>query len=61
MGALESFKKSLLGDKANQTIKSGTLVTTRGTGIIAVGLIGTFLLMDWLKASLGKGWKPIKN
>lgn len=58
MGALESFKKSLLGDKANQTIKSGTLVTTRGTGVIAVGLIGTFLLMDWLGASPWEGLQP---
>lgn len=58
MGALESLKKSLVGDKANQTIKSGTLVTTRGTGIIAVALIGTFLLMDWLKAGPWEGLQP---
>lgn len=58
MTALESLKKSLLGDKANETIKSGTLVTTRGTGIIAVGLIGTFLVMDWLNAAPWEGLLP---
>jgi hypothetical protein len=48
MPDLESLKKAVVGDAANETIKSGTLVTTRGIGVVAVGLIGTFLLLDQL-------------
>ena len=48
MADLDSLKKSVLGDAANETIKSGTLVTTRGIGVVAVALIGTFLLLDQL-------------
>lgn len=43
---IESIKKAVLGDNANETIKSGTLVTTRGIGVIIVGLIGGLLLLD---------------
>src|SRR4051794_14315944 len=44
----DSLKKSLLGDKSNEIIKAGTLVTTRGTGVIAVALIAVFIVMDEL-------------
>jgi hypothetical protein len=45
---LESIKKAVTGDDSAEVIKSGTLVTTRGIGVVAVGLIGTFLLLDAL-------------
>jgi hypothetical protein len=46
VGALDSLKKSLVGDEATEIIKSGTLATTRGTGVVAVSLIGAFIVMD---------------
>jgi hypothetical protein len=48
MAGLDSIKKAVTGDAENATIKDGTLVTTRGIGVIAVALIGTFLLLDQL-------------
>ncbi|TFV86526.1 hypothetical protein E4P40_12865 [Blastococcus sp. CT_GayMR20] len=45
---LESIKKAVTGDATTDVIKSGTLLTTRGLGVVAVGLIGTFLLLDEL-------------
>lgn len=58
MTVAESIKKSVLGDKSTDTIKSGTLVTTRGTGVIAVGLIGTFMVLDAWNASPWQGLPP---
>lgn len=55
MSAAESIKKALAGDKSTEIIKSGTLVTTRGTGVIAVGLIGTFFLLDALNVAPWQG------
>ena len=59
MAGLEGLKKAVAGDPANETIKSGTLVTTRGIGVVAVGLIGVFLLMDQL-GEIGP-WKDMSN
>jgi hypothetical protein len=50
------FKKAIVGDKANETIKAGTLVVTRGIGVVAVGLIGTFTVMDWFD---GGPWRDM--
>jgi hypothetical protein len=44
----ESIKKAVTGDATTDVIKSGTLLTTRGIGVVAVGLIGAFLLLDQL-------------
>jgi hypothetical protein len=44
----EKIKKAVTGDATTDVIKSGTLLTTRGLGVVAVGLIGTFLLLDEL-------------
>ncbi|KAB2341007.1 hypothetical protein [Actinomadura rudentiformis] len=45
---LDKIKKMVAGDPANEAIKSGTLLVTRGLGTIAVALIGTFFLLDQL-------------
>ena len=45
---LEKIKKAVLGDSSNQTIKAGTLVTTRGIGVVIVGLIGGLVLLEQL-------------
>jgi hypothetical protein len=47
-GIGEALKKSVLGAKEEELIKAGTMVVTRGIGIIALGLIGTFWLLDAL-------------
>lgn len=43
---IEKIKKAVVGDPASQTIEAGTLVTTRGIGVIIVGLIGGLLLLE---------------
>ena len=43
---IESIKKAVLGDNATETIKAGTLVTTRGIGVVLVALIGGLVLLD---------------
>lgn len=52
------FKKAIIGDKANETIKAGTLVVTRGIGVVAVGLIGTFTVMDWFDSGPWRDMTP---
>lgn len=47
-GLGESLKKSILGSKQDELITSGTLVVTRGIGVIAVALIGIFVLFEEL-------------
>jgi hypothetical protein len=42
----DSIKKAVLGDAANEVIKAGTTVATRGIGVIAIALLGTFYLLD---------------
>jgi hypothetical protein len=44
------LKKLLAGDKAAEEIKSGTLATTRGSGYLAVILVGVLIGLD------GLGW-----
>jgi hypothetical protein len=57
-GLGEALKKSILGAKQDEAIKSGTLVVTRGIGVIAIALIGTFLLLDQL-GDVGPWWKGL--
>ncbi|MFI0454314.1 hypothetical protein [Actinomadura sp. 6N118] len=45
---IDKIKKMVAGDPANEAIKSGTLLVTRGLGTVAVALIGTFFLLDQL-------------
>ena len=42
----EQIKKAIFGDKQAEMIKSGTLVVTRGIGVIGIGLVGTFFVLD---------------
>lgn len=51
----EAIKKAILGDNANATIKAGTLVTTRGIGVIIVGLIGGLVLLEQFDYGPWKG------
>jgi hypothetical protein len=44
----EGLKKSISGDEQTELIKSGTLLVTRGFGVLAVGLISAMWLMDEL-------------
>jgi len=44
----DGLKKSLAGDEQSELIKSGTLLVTRGFGVMAVGLIAALWLMDQL-------------
>jgi hypothetical protein len=44
----KALKESIVGAKHDEIIQAGTLVVTRGTGVIAVALIGTFFLLDLL-------------
>lgn len=42
----KALKESIVGAKHEELIKSGTLVVTRGIGIVAVAFVGTFFLLD---------------
>lgn len=48
MTALDSLKKAIAGDEGSEIIKSGTLATTRGTGVVAIALVGVFLVVESL-------------
>lgn len=59
--ALTAIKASIAGNKADEVIKSGTLVVTRGIGVIAIGLIGTFIFLTSSRMLvLGKG-SPLRR
>ncbi len=58
MPVLESIKKSLVGDKATEIIKSGTLLTTRGTAVVAVSLIGVAVFMEFVEAPVWNEASP---
>ncbi|MEU5884702.1 hypothetical protein [Spirillospora sp. NPDC047279] len=45
---IDKIKKAVGGDPANEAIKAGTLLVTRGLGTVAIALIGTFFLLDQL-------------
>lgn len=42
----EALKKSILGAKEDEVIKSGTTAVTRGIGVVALGFVGTFYLLE---------------
>ncbi len=43
-----ALKKAIIGSKDEEIIKAGTLAVTRCVGIVALALVGTFLLLDQL-------------
>lgn len=61
MSVAESIKKSIVGDEESAIIKSGTLVTTRGTAIIAVGLMGVFLALEEFDIEPWSGFSDTKK
>jgi hypothetical protein len=57
---LKRITKAVTGDRDEQVITAGTLATTRGVGIVAVGLIGVFSLLDGLGAK-GGPWPDLSS
>jgi hypothetical protein len=55
------IKKAVVGDKQTEMIKSGTLVVTRGIGVVGIGLVGTFFVLDLTGTGPWKGMPPAQK